>query len=159
MYLAEDEVTDQVSSLKKDFSEPILLGSDAPGLGLENASFKWNEVEEEKPTDKKEDTHQSSPTSSNDEGSTAVGDSASEISTALLASADHRFELRDVSIMFPDGELSVITGPTASGKTALLVCSRARHLDFLFIYVFLLDGPVRRDDAAPWRQNYHVEKP
>ena len=32
-----------------------------------------------------------------------------------------RFELTDVSIIFPDGELTVITGPTASGKSALLV--------------------------------------
>lgn len=34
---------------------------------------------------------------------------------------DHRFELKDISVRFPEGELSVITGPTASGKTALLV--------------------------------------
>ena len=32
-----------------------------------------------------------------------------------------RFELTDVSIIFPDGELTVITGPTMSGKSALLV--------------------------------------
>ncbi|KAF9459383.1 multidrug resistance-associated ABC transporter [Collybia nuda] len=121
VYLGEDEVTDQVSSLKRDFSEPILPGSDAPGLGLENASFKWNEVEEEKPADKKPDTNQNSPTTPSDEASTTVGDNVSEISTALLASTDHRFELRDISIMFPEGELSLITGPTASGKTALLM--------------------------------------
>ena len=30
-----------------------------------------------------------------------------------------RFELTDVSIIFPDGELTVITVPTASGKSAL----------------------------------------
>ena len=34
------------------------------------------------------------------------------------------FELRDISVRFPPGELTVVTGPTASGKTALLV----RHL-------------------------------
>jgi len=32
-----------------------------------------------------------------------------------------RFELRDVNVDFPVGELTVITGPTASGKTALLM--------------------------------------
>jgi hypothetical protein len=136
VYLGEDEVTDQVSSLKKDLSEPILLGSEAPGLGLENASFKWNEVEEEKAADKKKDTHQSSPSSPNDEASTAVGDTASEISSALLESTDHRFELRDVSVMFPEGELSVITGPTASGKTALLVRAEVRLPTSLLIVCF-----------------------
>lgn len=32
-----------------------------------------------------------------------------------------RFELRDISVKFPEGKLTVVTGPTASGKTALLV--------------------------------------
>lgn len=87
-----------------------------------------------KNVDKKADSRPSSPTSSND-GSTAIGDSTSETSTALLSSTDHRFELRDVSIMFPEGELSVITGPTASGKTALLVCSCHLLLDLSFIRI------------------------
>jgi len=29
---------------------------------------------------------------------------------------DHRFELRDVNIVFPERQLTVVTGPTASGK-------------------------------------------
>ncbi|KAF9258421.1 P-loop containing nucleoside triphosphate hydrolase protein [Marasmius fiardii PR-910] len=35
--------------------------------------------------------------------------------------SDHRFELKDISVMFPEGKLTVVTGPTASGKTALLM--------------------------------------
>ncbi|KAF9231441.1 hypothetical protein BU15DRAFT_90912 [Melanogaster broomeanus] len=34
---------------------------------------------------------------------------------------DHTFGLRDISVRFPEGKLSVVTGPTASGKTALLL--------------------------------------
>ncbi|KAF8133513.1 P-loop containing nucleoside triphosphate hydrolase protein, partial [Mycena galopus ATCC 62051] len=34
---------------------------------------------------------------------------------------NNRFELRDISVLFPEGKLSIITGPTASGKTALLM--------------------------------------
>jgi len=37
------------------------------------------------------------------------------------AESGRRFELRDINIDFPAGELTVITGPTASGKTALLM--------------------------------------
>ena len=41
----DEEVTDQVSSLKKDHAEPYLSGDDE-GLGLDGATFKWNEVVE-----------------------------------------------------------------------------------------------------------------
>ncbi|KAJ7717556.1 P-loop containing nucleoside triphosphate hydrolase protein [Mycena metata] len=34
---------------------------------------------------------------------------------------DHRLALKNISVVFPEGRLSVITGPTASGKTALLL--------------------------------------
>lgn len=61
-----------------------------------------------------------SPTaSSNDDVATAVDDADSAMSAENV---DHRFELRDINVRFPEGQLSVITGPTASGKTALLVC-------------------------------------
>ena len=45
VYLDEEEVTDQVSSLKKDYSGPHLFDDDE-GLGLECATFKWNEIVE-----------------------------------------------------------------------------------------------------------------
>ncbi|KNZ78578.1 ATP-dependent bile acid permease [Termitomyces sp. J132] len=69
VYLNEDEVDEQVSSLKKDASSP-------------------------------------SPPAS-----------AREIEVDV----DHKFELRDIDVKFPEGELTLITGPTASGKTALLM--------------------------------------
>lgn len=81
-------------------------------MGIENGSFKWNEVEEKKG----ETAKKASNGSENDDigSDTAVG-SPSE------GDEDHRFELRDINVTFPDGQLSLITGPTASGKTALLV--------------------------------------
>ncbi|KAJ7693236.1 P-loop containing nucleoside triphosphate hydrolase protein [Mycena rosella] len=45
-YLDEVEVTEQVSSLKKDRSGPVSLEAEDDRLGFENASFKWNEVED-----------------------------------------------------------------------------------------------------------------
>ncbi|KAJ6563543.1 hypothetical protein B0H10DRAFT_2169170 [Mycena sp. CBHHK59/15] len=90
VFLGEAEVTDQVSSLKKDFSEPELPGSEDDALGLENASFKWNDVEV---VDEEHD-------------STVDADSTSSYS-------DRRFELKDVSVLFPEGALTVVTGPTA----------------------------------------------
>jgi len=117
------------------------------GLGLENASFKWNEVEEtaEKPNDE---------SSNNPVPETPVSDVDS---TLLSENMDHRFELRDINVRFPEGELSLITGPTASGKTALLVRCFSPFLESAL--TIGADGTPWRDDAAPRRENHHVEDP
>ena len=113
VYLDEEEVTDQVSSLKKDYSEPYLLGDDE-GLGLEGATLKWNEVVEVEENQNK--SCSSSTISMEIDEASTVGDSES-----IGDRGDRVFELRDVTIRFPEGKLTVVTGPTASGKTALLV--------------------------------------
>jgi len=108
-----------VSSLKKDYSEPLLPGGDDEGLGLEKATFKWNEVTEPAEADKGKTTGSPSasrtPSVNGEESGTVVEDSAS-----VAESGDRVFELRDISVIFPSGQLTVVTGPTASGKTALL---------------------------------------
>ena len=116
VYLDEEEVTDQVSSLKKDSSEPYLSGNDE-GLGLEGATLKWNQVVEV--VDKENQKSPASPTTSlvADETSTVVD------SESIGDNGDRVFELRNVTVRFPEGELTVVTGPTASGKTALPVSS------------------------------------
>ena len=117
VYLEEEEVTDQVSSLKKDYSEPYFFG-DYEGLGLEGATLKWNEVVEVEEKGIQNKTSSMSTIS-------LVGDEASTVAEAESVGeyGDRVFELRNVTIRFPEGELTVVTGPTASGKTALLVCS------------------------------------
>ena len=119
IYLDEEEVTDQVSSLKKDYSEPYAFGDDE-GLGLEHATLKWNEVVE---VAEKGDQNKSSSGSS-----TTISLVTHEASTVVDTESigehgDRGFELRNVTIRFPEGKLTVVTGPTASGKTALLVSS------------------------------------
>ncbi|KZP20527.1 multidrug resistance-associated ABC transporter [Athelia psychrophila] len=99
-FLEEDEVSEQVSSLKNGSTGvPTLDEVIDPRLGIEHASFKWNEVEEKK--------------------SDQI--SGPQTDPELQIEQQHRFELRDVDIIFPEGELSVITGPTASGKSAMLM--------------------------------------
>ncbi|KAF7299119.1 ABC bile acid [Mycena indigotica] len=104
VYLDEEEVSAQVSSLKQDAIVPHLHGVENEGLGLENASLRWNELPEEEVLPLK-----GTPPSSTSGNTTALGDEV------------NRFELRDISVIFPEGQLSMITGPTASGKTALLM--------------------------------------
>ena len=56
-------------------------------------------------------------------------------SGSLLAGleTDHKFELRDIIVWFPEGQLSAITGPTASGKTALLARCHISSLSCLVL--------------------------
>ncbi|KAI0672246.1 multidrug resistance-associated ABC transporter [Trametes maxima] len=123
-YLDEEEVDEQVSTLKKGRVPPS--EEDDAELGIVNGTFKWNEVEEKKEDDKgkgkgkngaqKTNGSNGSDAEPSDEAST-LADSAS----ALAAPGDHRFELKDITVSFPDARLTVVTGPTASGKTALLM--------------------------------------
>ncbi|KAI0048026.1 multidrug resistance-associated ABC transporter [Auriscalpium vulgare] len=104
-FLEEDEVDEQVSSLKTARSGPNAVDTDiVKSLGIDKGTFKWNEVEE-KVTDKVD----------------LVSSDEAERASLTAESNDHRFELKDVSITFPDGKLTLVTGPTASGKTALLL--------------------------------------
>jgi hypothetical protein len=109
-------------------------------LGIKGGSFRWNSVKQ-KPVDAEEaqkkaqsailggmipffgrfkrkgkdgkkaavSDEESAPTTVNEEGGEAREEAV-------------RFELREIDVVFPEGKLSVVTGPTASGKTALLVC-------------------------------------
>ncbi|KAL1948407.1 hypothetical protein VTO73DRAFT_12482 [Trametes versicolor] len=131
MYLDEEEVDEQVSTLKKGHVHPS-EETDA-GLGIVNGTFKWNEVEQKKEDDKGKgkDAPKKANGSDSTNGANGAGhDSPPSDETATLAdsasamatnSSDHRFELRDITVLFPEGKLTVVTGPTASGKTALLM--------------------------------------
>ena len=125
-YLDEDEVDEQVSTLKKGKVHPS--EETESGLGIINGSFKWNEVEEKKDDKgkgkdasktKTNGTNANASSSDADEAATAVDDAS--VASALTTSGDHRFELRDIHVLFPEGKLTLVTGPTASGKTALLM--------------------------------------
>ncbi|EJU04810.1 hypothetical protein DACRYDRAFT_114129 [Dacryopinax primogenitus] len=94
-FLAEPDVSDDVSSFKRPPPEST-IPIDAR-LGAEEATFKWNENEEAKKKD------------------------APGAEEQVNGAAEAVFELSDINIVFPIGKLSVVTGPTASGKTALLM--------------------------------------
>jgi ABC-type multidrug transport system fused ATPase/permease subunit len=121
-YLDEDEVSAQVSTLKKAALPPSEEELEEDGLGIENGSFKWNEVPEGEKEEEEEGSKKRSINVSTDESVVTEGTEDDGVrEEAGVGAGDHRFELRDIDVMFPEGELTVITGPTASGKTALLV--------------------------------------
>ena len=114
-----------MSSLKKSpFGTSGADDETAKGLGIENGSFKWNEVEQN--GDAKDESGQAdkrgkNATSSSDGAVQGASDGTERDSIAASDASEHRFELRDIDIMFPERQMTVVTGPTASGKTALLV--------------------------------------
>ena len=126
--LGEDEVDGQVSSMDEN---PDVGASRNPGsdvFGLEDSSFKWNAV----PKDEKDGKVAVNDKRKSDPGAQAEPEAAplsslNDTLTGAEASEDVVFELRDINVSFPGG-LSIVTGPTASGKTALLVSSVTRLL-------------------------------
>ena len=134
VYLNEEEVDEQVSSLKKDALFPslsppatssVLVESEIGGLGIEKGSFKWNEVERPEERSDKMNSYGRSESGFSVTAETVVGEA---MGVGDEVDVDHTFELRDINVKFPEGELTLITGPTASGKTALLVWSPLPHL-------------------------------
>lgn len=118
-------MTEQVSALKKDYSEPYLPRAEDIKLGLEDATLKWNEVPESPEVKDQSNGAEQLPSDTSSVASTSsttrLDDTVSE-TISESGAGDHTFELKDVSVFFPEGQLTVVTGPTASGKTALLVC-------------------------------------
>ncbi|PVF92969.1 hypothetical protein CPB86DRAFT_743436 [Serendipita vermifera] len=145
-YLDEEEVPAFVSSLLKEeeartnHPERSTVPTTPPTeldtrLGIRNGHFRWNqpaEVPEEKPkggsgwkfwqwrmkskNNGKLPTH-NAPSNIN---GTQNRQEADNTQPSIVAEAQ-RFELMDINVMFPTGKLTVVTGPTASGKSALLL--------------------------------------
>ncbi len=67
--------------------------------------MKWNEVEKPK---EDEANHNKLSTASSTESLESQAETTIEGEPI-----DHKFELRDISVLFPEGELSIVTGPTA----------------------------------------------
>jgi hypothetical protein len=130
-YLDEDEVDEQVSSLKRSHFGASAGDDDVvKALGIENGTFKWNEVEEkDDKTPKAAGSVASTPT---ENPVRETNDDSERRSITASEASDHRFELKDIDVMFPERQLTVVTGPTASGKTALLVSFGDSHLQKLY---------------------------
>ncbi|EGO28860.1 hypothetical protein SERLADRAFT_434751 [Serpula lacrymans var. lacrymans S7.9] len=106
-FLDEDEVDGNVSSLKRSSAR---MAEETEGFGIDRGSFIWNRVDD-----------------GNAPLENIFGEAPSAETAILLESLSctktlgYQFKLKDISVMFPDGKLTVVTGPTASGKTALLM--------------------------------------
>ncbi|KAH7104662.1 multidrug resistance-associated ABC transporter [Auriculariales sp. MPI-PUGE-AT-0066] len=115
-FLREDDVTEVASSLKR----PSDYRNQDERLGIQHGNFKWNMLENAVKEEVEAAPKRLRWPWASSKPSTAVADSDT-LSEASALSSEPVFELRDISIDFPTGKLTLVTGPTASGKTALLL--------------------------------------
>ena len=123
-----------MSSLKRSrFGASAGDDDTTKGLGIENGTFKWNEVEQ-----KDDDTAKTAKNVASTPTIDVVQEANESEHGSITASeaSNSRFELSDINVVFPERQLTVITGPTASGKTALLVSSREPPASKAMLYSY-----------------------
>jgi len=111
-YLDEEEVPDHVSSLKRDVVSP--KGQFDDRLGFTNATFQWSSLPKKnldapKPPILKRLTRKFKWKESVDALAETEGSEDEE---------NQPFEIKESTVVFPSGKLSVIVGPTGSGKSS-----------------------------------------
>nr|XP_019008083.1 ATP-binding cassette transporter [Kwoniella pini CBS 10737]OCF46864.1 ATP-binding cassette transporter [Kwoniella pini CBS 10737] len=123
-FLAEDEVPDWVSSLKRSVDPKDASPNE---IGFANASFRWNTGKQSEQNAsasteaaKKPKTIVEPPSPSQSTSTTAVDSSSSPQDDRNEDGEESFFTLTDLNVSFPVGKLTIITGPTGSGKTAIL---------------------------------------
>ena len=107
-FFSEEEVDSLVSTLKQPppTTPPDSISIELSTLGITGgARFTWNSVERPDPDPK----------------ITVVAPADNESESAESHVDERGFELKDIDIIFPQGKMTLVTGATASGKTALLM--------------------------------------
>lgn len=119
-FLDEEEVPEEVSSLKGTHVDDN--SNEEEELSIERGYFQWESNQNNKATEHQEPNGKLNARmpSSTEEIEAGTGGNSGERIIQLQATT--RFQLRDISVRFPKEKLSLITGPTGCGKTALLVC-------------------------------------
>ncbi|KAG8824518.1 hypothetical protein FRC19_001616 [Serendipita sp. 401] len=132
-YLNEEDVPPFVSSLIDEEESPqsSAASSKSQKIGIENGWFRWNQAIEPVDTSKskghgwrfwkrwtKKEQIPSLPTTA---ATTTQGTDHTRENTSTTLVDTTVFELQDINIIFPTEKLTVVTGPTAAGKSALLM--------------------------------------
>ncbi|KAF9437115.1 hypothetical protein BGZ76_001945 [Entomortierella beljakovae] len=151
-YLEEEEIVRDTTITKID-GKARVQSSSIPVIGFVDATFAWPNKEAEKVADK---ALKKRPWFKNIFSKAPVEEPVVE-----PEAAPERFKLQNISADFPVGQLSLIVGPTGSGKTALLL-SLLGELDRVEGHVYLprLDYVVKGQGSGiayvaqtAWLQN------
>lgn len=106
-FFDEPEVEPWVSTLRDDF-EPSPTTS---MVSIVNGHFRYQDM-----------TTAPDAVTATAAKSPAASESVADFATSQVADDSNSvFELRDINVAFPTGEMSLIAGPTGAGKTSLLL--------------------------------------
>ncbi|CAE7143619.1 unnamed protein product [Rhizoctonia solani] len=117
-YLSEEEVPDYISSLKRP--PPTSLAPTETRLGCNNATFRWPTIST---TDQKVEAPKAQPSRwAKFLTLLRLRQTVNLLKAPEPSSpeADQPFTLADISVIFPEGVLSLVYGPTGSGKSSFL---------------------------------------
>ncbi|GAA5956181.1 hypothetical protein JCM21900_006830 [Sporobolomyces salmonicolor] len=104
-FFEETEVDSWVSALREEAASSSSTSA-FRNIGITNGTFRYNE-------EAKAGDHAARST-------TGVG-AALGVGQDLSGSQEPEFELKDISVAFPEGKLSLVVGPTGSGKSSLFL--------------------------------------
>ncbi|KAI1302552.1 hypothetical protein EDD11_005598 [Mortierella claussenii] len=114
-------------NIKDVFVDGQKLTAGSPEIGMHNMSAQWWTSESAKTPNKKT-------------GDTAANNASLAVEPVRTEDTD-QFILRNISVAFPVGELSIVCGPTGSGKTSLLLAMLG-EMDVLAGEIFLPRRPL-----------------
>jgi len=131
-------VPDWVSSLKSTPDGRSLLPAK---IGFEKATLQWNTGKQSdvKPAGDAKKTSARSPSTTNG-------------TIAIEQEEVPRFSLTDLDVVFPIGKLSLITGPTGSGKSAILTALLG-EMELLSGKTWLPKNPTQLDASTKLRNS------
>ncbi|KAI6119559.1 P-loop containing nucleoside triphosphate hydrolase protein [Pisolithus croceorrhizus] len=138
-FLNEEEISDCASS---PYEQPHDTETLDGRLAIEGGRFKWNNVGGEKADPPRVRNNESTPQSVVPGEEAGLPVDAAEI---VLKDRKH-FELRNITVHFPEGELSLVTGPTGCGKTALLLA--------LLGEMMMIEGKLVRPQRGPGTEGH-----
>ncbi|KAF8927905.1 hypothetical protein BGZ47_001905 [Haplosporangium gracile] len=119
-FLDEEEIVKDTTVTKIDVKTPVHASSH-PTIGFINASYSWPNKEHDKVSVKAAVKKDSWIQKIKVKFSKNTPKPAEPEIVAEPEAVQERFQLKSISADFPVGELSVIVGPTGSGKSALLL--------------------------------------
>ncbi|KAF9901083.1 hypothetical protein EC991_006548 [Linnemannia zychae] len=130
-FLQEDDIVRDTTITKLDTaaarkatSSTSASGSSLPVIGFVNATFSWPNKEVDNVSVKaaeKKSTWIQKVKAKFSKKNIALDETTADVVAAEPEAIQERFQLKDLSIDFPVGKLSLLVGPTGSGKTALLL--------------------------------------
>ena len=153
-----------MSSFKRH-EVPSAKSPEANRVGFDHATLRWNAGSKSESEEAKKDAE---PAPASTTPAVVVSPVTEEGNNVPEEEPERIFELSDIKVDFPVGKLSVVSGPTGAGKTAILI-GLLGEMDLISGKTFLpkystqvdpetgLRNPVAYCAQTPWLQQKSIK--